>query len=640
MTSLADDIDWGRALLAGYLRPRARLAVSQWADAHRVLSEKASAEPGAWRTARTPYLREIMDALSSDSPAHRVCVMKSAQMGVTEAAVNWIGYVMDHVRTAKPLLVVVPTEKLLVRWRHQRLSPMIEAADCLRAKVDATRSRDGTNRIDLLDYPGGLLYLTTAGSASNLKSDSLCYVVCDEADEYDWDVGGRGDPLALIESRQSNFPRRKLLIFSTPTVKGSSRIEGEWERSDQRHYHIPCPHCGEHQPLVWEHLHWTPDLADVWYACAANGCVISERDKPIMLAAGRWVPTHPDRDIRGYHLSALYAPIGLGYSWTELARDWLAAQAQEIRVQAFVNERLGLPWEDRRTRVEGTDLAHRAEPYRLRELHPGGPLLVTAGIDTQDDRLVVQILGWGEQGRWWVLDYLTLNGSPSRPEVWVALTELLARPLTAVGGAPAPIEAACIDLGGHHAEEVKAYARSAAHRRLIPIIGSRYRLPTVLGAPKRVDYNHRGQTVRHGMKYFPVGTEVGKDKLFQDLRSDTELAPADRRGHFSAELTPEYYEGLVSEVWNPKRNRYEPRRGATRRNEPLDTWVYALAAAHHPELRLDRLRAQDWAARQSWLWPATGETPPDPPAEPVIAQPRPAPAGRARPAFVPRWKKW
>lgn len=604
------DHTWTTRLLAGLLRPRARLSVSQWADAHRVLSPKASSEPGHWRTARTPYLREIMDALSVDSPVERVIVMKSAQMGMTEAAVNWLGYIMDHVRTAKPAIVVVPTERLLVRWRHQRLSPMIDGAACLRAKIDVTKSREGTNRIDLLDYPGGLLYLTTAGSASNLKSDSLCYVICDEADEYDWDVGGRGDPLGLLESRQSNFPRRKLLIFSTPTVRGSSRIEGEWEQSDQRRYQVPCPHCGERQTLDWEHLAWNLEGDRVWYTCAVNGCVIEERDKPALLDAGDWVPAHPERRVRGYHISALYAPLGLGYSWAELARQWQRAADSDELKQQFTNERLGLAWTDQRTQVTESDLVHRAEPYPLRQVQPGVGLL-TAGVDTQDNRLVVQIIGWGEGKRWWVLDYVELFGDPARPEVWVALTDLLGRPLETTAGTLVPIEATCIDMQGHHTEAVKGFVRACRLPRVMAIAGSRYRLKQILGKPRKTDYTPSGKTLKYGMHYHEVGTELGKDFVYSSLRADTDQPPEDRLAHFSQDLPPEYFQGLLSEVWNPRKNRYEQKRGMTRRNEPIDCAVYAYAAAHHPEIRLDRLRPNDWERRVARWWPE-GQDPSDP----------------------------
>jgi phage terminase large subunit GpA-like protein len=607
-------MSWALTELAKRLKPRRRLSVSEWADGHRRLSPKSSSEPGVWRTSRVPYLREIMDALSLDSPGQRVVVKKSAQGGGTEVACNWIGYIMDHVHLAKPTLIVLPTEKLATRWVLQRLRPMVESTPPLRALIDVSKSRDGSNRLDAIDYPGGILYISNAGSASNLKSDSIAFVICDEVDEFDWSVDGRGDPMGMIESRQANFPRRKLLIVSTPTVKGSSRIDGEWDASDQRRYEVPCPHCGERQPLVWEHLCWSQDLTQVWYTCAVNGCVIEERDKHGMLAAGAWVAQR-ESAIRGYHWNALYNPIGLGYAWRELVAQWLRAQESEEMLQQFVNERLGLAWEDRRTATRADDLSQRVEPYRFGTL-PEGALLVTAGVDTQDDRLEVQVVAWGEGGAFWVVDYAILTGDPGRPDVWVALTDLLGRPLTSAAGVLASIEACAIDMGGHHTDTVKAYVRAAGSRRLLAVQGSAHRVNRVLSPPRATDFTSAGRTIRRGMRYHQVGTELAKDTLYRILRTDADHAPVDRLGHFSADLQPEYFEGLLAEVWNPRRNRYEKRRGI-RRNEPLDTWVYAYAAAHHPDraICLDRQTPRDWAHRRARLHPEVA--PEAPPSAPV-----------------------
>lgn len=629
-----------RQLLARLLKPRRRLAVSDWADAHRVLSPKSSSEAGPWRTHRTPYLREPMDALSESSSVERVVIQKSAQMGVTELAVNWLGYIMDHIRQSKPTLIVLPTDQLKIRWVHQRLRPMIESAAPLAEKIGIAKSRDGTHRLDMIDYPGGLLYLASAGSPSNLKSHSICYVICDEADEYDWDVGGRGDPLGLIESRQSNFPRRKLLIFSTPTVQGSSRIEGEFAASDQRHYHVPCPHCGELQPLRWEHMGWDRTGEHVWYTCALNGCMIHERDKPGMLIersdrhphGARWVPENPSAKTRGYHINALYAPIGLGYSWAQLVRQYLNAEDDERR-QHFQNERLGLPWQDQRTAVKADALIQRAEPYPLRSVAPEA-LLLTAGIDTQDDRLEAQLIGWGEHKRWWVIDYHIVYGSPAKPETWIALRDWLQRPLESSAGIPMRLAAAAIDMGGHHTDDVKRFVRESGNARVLAILGSRYRLDRELGRPRKVDMNLRGHTIKHGMQYYPVGVELCKDRLYSDLRTDLGVdVPSERLAHFPDALPPEYFDGLLSETWNAKKRRYEPKRGMTRRNEPLDTWCYAYAAAHHPLVRLDKMRPIDWRRLRERYLPeqpsaaprARGSSPTgaQTPVEPVSAPPKP-----------------
>ena len=637
MTALAhrSDTHWALAQLARLLKPRQRLTVSEWADLHRVLSPKASSEPGPWRTARVELLREIMDSLSLDAPCARVVAMKPGQAGVTECAVNWVGYIAEHVRIAKPMAIIVPGDKLRDDWVVQRLRPMFESTPALKALVDVSRSRDGSNRLDRIDYPGGILFIVSAGSGSNMESRPIAFVVADEIDRFGWDVDGRGDPLAMIATRQANFPRRKTLLISTPQVKGASRIEQEWEASDQRLRYVACPHCGEYQTLKWEHLQWTADTERVWYVCPLNGCMIEEREKPRLLARGEWRATFPDRTVRGFHWNALYSPIGLGYSWQELARQWLAAQDNEEALQVFYNERLGQPWEDQRTATRPDDLASRAEPYPLRSL-PVGALLLTAGVDTQDDRLEVQIIGWGADRSWWVVDYAVLPGNPNRPEVWVALTDLLQRPIETGTGALARVEATAIDMAGHNTEHVKPFVHDSRLPRCIAVQGSRHRLDRVLGPPRKIDFTRHGKTLKHGTRYHQVGTELAKDLLYRALRGDADQAPPDRRAHFSIDLPPEYYLGLLSEAWNPRKQRYEPRRGLTRRNEPLDTWVYALAAAYHPEIRLDKLRPSDWAARARRLHPEAPEprVVPDtqaPASEPTPTPPKTPPIKPARP---------
>lgn len=636
MIDLAHSRYWILGKLARAFRPRQRLSVSEWSDAHRMLSGKSSAESGAWRTSRTPYLREILDCLSDESPIQRVVVMKSAQIGLTEAGLNWIGYVMDHVRTSKPMLVVLPTLQLRVEWVRQRLDPMLEAVPALKRLVNVTRARDGANREDMKDYAGGVLMIATAGSASSLKSKPIRYVLGDEIDEFDWDVSGRGDPMGLIESRTANFPRRKLFLISTPTIKGASRVEAEYERSDRRRYQVPCPHCGEYQVLEWAHLQWTRDVGKVWYVCRHNGCVIDEHEKPGLLSAGRWVADHPGSPIRGYHLNALYSPVGLGYNWRELVYQWLHAQTDPLRLKQFLNERLGQTWEDLRSAIKPGSLQHRAEDYRLREI-PRGALILTAGVDTQDDRLAVQVVGWGANKRWWILDWIELPGDPAREEVWDALADRLNRPLQNAFGHAIYIKATAIDQGGHHTEDVKAFARSRKMRHLVvSVVGDNVKSHSILGPQRYVDFNWRGHYIKNGSVYHRVGTEKAKDRLYSTLKGDENQAPEERHAHFSIELPPEYYSGLLSEIWDPQRNRYRKKPG--RPNEPLDTWVYAYAAAHHPLIDLQRKRKIDWEAlaAQYEVPLADATATPEPSATTPPARTR-RPAQRERPIGSDDW---
>ena len=221
------------------LTPDPLLTVSEWADRYRVLSQRASSEPGRWRTERTPYLKEIMDCLSPSSPFQRVVFMKGAQVGATESGNCWIGYVIHQ--APGPMMAVAPTVELAKRNSKQRLDPLIEESEVLRERVKERRSRDSGNTVLSKEFPGGVLILTGANSAVGLRSMPARYLFLDEVDGYPGDVEGEGDPILLAERRSATFQRRKILLVSTPKTKGLSRIEREYGQSDQRRYFVPVP---------------------------------------------------------------------------------------------------------------------------------------------------------------------------------------------------------------------------------------------------------------------------------------------------------------------------------------------------------------------------------------------------------------
>lgn len=604
--------------------PRRPLTVSQWADAERILSGKQSPEPGRWRTARVPYLREPMDCLSARSPVREVALMFPIQSAKTELALNTVGYVMDH--APAPVMVALPGEVALNKWIAQKLGPLIEETPAVQRALTTTATRDGANRREFKDFAGGQLHLEHAGSPQRLKSTTVKVLIVDEVDEFAASLLGGDDPVALLEGRTSAFPAtHKRLYISTPQIQGVSRIEALWLGSDMRRYHVPCPHCGHRQALEWAGLHWSPDAGEAWYACRDCGAVIDEHYKPAMLAAGEWVPEHPERSSvrRGYHLNGLYYPLGLGPRWRDLARMWIAAQNDPAKLKTFINDRLAEPWEDPAMRaVKHNLIADRAEPLPLRPV-PGWVLAITAGIDTQDNRLAVQIVGWGRGLASWTIDYVELPGDPAEDAVWAALTDLLLRPIERADGGVMQVEAAAIDIGGHRTEAVKAYVRQRLVRRLIAIHGAVPNNAPVLGKAKLQDINWRGQYDKRGVHIYAVGTVAIKHLLYSRLSTDADKQPDARLVRFSNDLDAAYFGGLTAETYNPARNRFEKRRGAPR-NEPLDTWVYAYAATHHPELRLHRATRADWDARQARAAAgAPGARPPQPaPAAPPAERER------------------
>jgi phage terminase large subunit GpA-like protein len=639
-------------VLARALAPRKPLTVSQWADLHRRTSSKGSAIVGQWVTDRNPPLREPMDCMSARSPVKDLALMFPIQFGKTEVAINAVGYGIEH--DPGPMMVCLPGEVSMNKWIAQKLQPMLDETPVVRAVLTSTASRDGANRREFKDFAGGQLYLEHAGSPSRLKSASVRRLIVDEFDEVAANFPAGDDPGDMLDGRTSAFPGTyKRLYISSPQIKGISRIEAKWLKSDQRRFHVPCPHCGHEQPLEWGGLKWGPridgQVTGVYYTCRECGASIEEHHKPDMIRAGRWVAEAPGPRLRGYHINCLYYQIGLGPRWADLVEMWLDAQGDPAKLKTFVNDRLAEPWEDPAMRaIRHNAIAERAEPYKLRAA-PVGVLVVTVGVDTQDNRLAVQFVGWGPRPSgaglaFWVLDYVELPGDPADDAVWAALTDLLNQPLERADGARLRVEAMANDIGGHRTEAVKAYIRSNRVRRPMAIFGAVANNAPVLAKPKPADVTWRGVSDKRGVMTYQVGTVNAKHWLYGLLSTDAEKPAEERATHFSDELAAEYFAGLVSETYNPAKNRFDKKRGA--RNEPLDTWVYAFAAAHHPELRLHTKKRVDWeaiAARLSASAAAMrGDTarPVDADVKPTTEKPTPKPATPAVPAGRTGGRYW
>lgn len=575
--------------------PRKPLTVSEWADAHRILSSKASAMPGRWVTDRNPLLREPMDCMSARSPVQEVVCIFPIQSGKSELETNVIGYTMCE--NPGPIMVTLPGEVSQLKFINQKLNPLLDETPACAEALTSTASRNSSNTRGFKDFAGGQLYIEHAGSPTRLKSTSAKVVLADEFDSFASALGSGDDPDALLDGRSSAFPStRKRLSVGTPELTGTSRLEAKWDISDQRLYHVPCPHCGHMHPLTFAGFHWSLGVdgrvASAWCVCPDCGAVIEEHHKDDIKRRGQWVPIHQGRAIRGYRSNFLYYGFGLGPRWVEMAQAWVDAQGDHAKLKTFVNDRLAEAWEDPAMRaVKHNAIADRAEPYPLRTA-PHGVLAITAGVDTQDDRLEVQIVGWGVGMAYWVLDYVVLPGDPADDAVWTALTELLNKPIQHASGALMHIAGYAHDIGGHRGEYVKNYVRQRRVRRPMAVFGAVPNNAPVLSKGKLMDVTWRGQLDKRGVTVYQVGTVAAKHWLYGRLSTDAAKEQPDRLCHFSEELPREYFAGLVSETYNPAKNRFEKRRGA--RNEPLDTWVYAFAAAHHPEIRLHRATKSDW----------------------------------------------
>ena len=579
---------WRTALMEG-LRPEQPLTVSEWADKHRRLSSKASAEPGPWRTNRTPYLREPMDCLSSTSPVQRVVMMFAAQTGKTEAGANWLGYVIDH--APGPMLLVQPTVEMAKRLSKQRLESLITETPVLAEKIAPSRSRDSGNTMFAKDFPGGMMLLTGSNSATGLRSTPCRYIFCDEIDAFPSDVDGEGDPVSLAEKRATTFARRKILLTSTPTVKDFSRIEAEYERSDQRRFYVPCPCCSVMQWLKWPQLKWeNNEPATAAYECEVCHERFAEIHKPAMLRNGEWRATAPSNGkTAGFQLSGLYSPLGW-LSWADMVDDFLRAKTDAPMLKSFVNTRLAETWEeDFASKVSADGLLERCEHYEA-AMVPEGGLALTVGVDVQDNRLAISVWAWGREEEGWLLDHQEIYGDPSRQELWKQLDEVVLREWPhAVGPAMRP-DVVAIDSGGHFTAEVYQYARERARQGVVAIKGQSQRGKPPIGKGSKVDVNHQGRTLKRGAVVYLVGGDTVKTTLFGRLKHNEQGAGF---LHFHMGTTGEYFEQLTAEkqVLRYNRGGFPTREWVKKpsaRNEALDCLVYAYAAMNLMYQRFDR----------------------------------------------------
>ena len=584
------------------LVPDPLLSVSEWSDEHRILSSKASAEPGRWRTSRTPYLKEIMDCLSPTSPIERVVFQKGAQLGATEMGNNWIGYVIHH--APGPMMAVSPTVEMAKRNSRQRIDPLIEESPALLQLVAPARSRDSSNTILAKEFRGGVLVLTGANSAVGLRSMPVRYLFLDEVDGYPVDVEGEGDAIALAEARTRTFARRKIFIVSTPTIAGASSIEREYLRSDQRRYFMPCPHCRHRQWLRFEQLRWEKGKpATAAYFCENCREPIPERYKSEMLTQGEWVPTVPDYvgNTAGFHLSSLYSPIGWR-SWADIAAAWERAIDREsgssAAIKSFKNTELGETWVEEGESPDWQRLLERREDYRIGTI-PAGGLLLVAGIDVQKDRIETSIWAFGRGKESWLIEHRVLMGDTARDHVWNALTSMLRETWTHESGAQLPINRIAID-SGFATQETYAFVRKLYDPRVMAVKGVA-KGAALIGIPTAVDVSSGGKKLRRGIKVFSVVGGIAKLELYNHLRKTREISD-DGEVRFPSgyvhlpKVDGEYLQQLCAEQLVTRRNRHgfavREWQKMRERNEALDCYVYARAAAS--AAGLDRFEDRHW----------------------------------------------
>ena len=560
------------------LKPDPLMNISEWADKYRILSQKASAEPGKWRTSRTPYLKEIMDCLSPYSGIEKVVFMKGAQIGGTEVGNNFLGYIV-HLSPG-PVMLVMPTVDGAKRTSKTRIDPMFEAIPELKGVISDRRSKDASNTTLMKEFQGGVLVLTGANSAIGLRSMPVRYIFLDEIDAYKGDVEGEGDPVNLAIKRTSTFNRRKIFMVSTPTIQGVSRIEYEYEQSDQRHYMVPCPYCNKRQSLKWKQIHFeNDDPATATYICEHCGAIIEEHLKTWMLENGIWEKTNPKSIVAGFHLSSLYSPVGW-FSWADAVKQFLDAKNKDNLLKVWVNTVLGETWLEKGEAPEWQILFDKREDYQ-QEIVPSSGLFLTAGADVQKDRIECEVVAWGRNKESWSVGYFIINGDTAREEVWNELSEFSKRYFEHSSGVMLPISRFAID-SGFATQQVYNWVRKQPINFAMAIKGTDSGV-TPLGLPTRVDLNINGKRLRRGAKVWSVGTSILKSELYQFLRltqNEDESYPAGYC-HFP-KYDSEYFKQLTAEQLVTKMVRgYQKRewQKTRERNEALDCRVYARAAS-------------------------------------------------------------
>lgn len=576
-------------------KPPPKLTLSEWADNYAVLSAESAAEAGRWKT--LAYQKGIMDAFT-DPTIEMIVWMKSARVGATKIFNHLVGY---HVHQDPcPMMVVQPTVEDAEGYSKDEIAPMVRDTAVLKSLISDPKAKDGSNTILLKQFPGGTLQMVGANSARGFRRVSRRIVLFDEVDGYPASTP-EGDQIKLGIKRSEYYWNRKIGIASTPTTKEFSRVERWFNLSDQRRYFVPCPECRHMQYLRWQQMKWEPDQPETAaYECENCGVKIPHRQKRWMVDRGEWRPTAISKQpgLVGFHLWAGYS-YSPNATWEHLVREFLEVKSDPDQLRTFINTALGEPFEiDYSNKLSAEGLMARAEQYEPGHC-PEGVLLLTAGVDTQDDRLEVSVWGWGAGEEAWLVWHQALLGDPALPDVWIQLDHVLKSEWTAAKGPAMKIRQMAIDSGGHHSHSVYMYCRERAQHGVIATKGASQRDQPVINKGKPVDINWRGQVMKRGGMVYSVGTDSAKTTLYGRLRH---CEPGPGYLHFNAGADEEYFKQLTAEKQQAKSVRgfvvKDWVKPSGQRNEALDCLVYSYACLQLHLRRYDRKTVWEQLARE------------------------------------------
>lgn len=555
------------------------LQVQEWAEQYRILSSKGSAEPGRWRNERTPYLKEIMSCLSANSPEEYVVFVSGTQLGKTECILNWAGEVI-HLMPG-PMGIVQSTLGSGEIFSKQRLQPMIDCTPVLFDRVAKSREREAGNTTMMKEFPGGSVNIMTANSEDSLRSKPIRFLALDEVDMYP------GWTISKAIERTETFSNRKIFLCSSPKKLADSLIWAEYLMSDQREYHLPCPDCDHLQTIKWKNIKFQYSKksfklqGEVLLACENCGSLIPENKKLDMLQNGVWIPGNPEGKYPGFRLPQLYSVLGSS-KWRSAVNKHLKIKQKKKKGnptyiedrETWTNDVLAEPWEEAENPVTSWEtLFNRREDF-TEELLNEKIILLTAGIDIQDDRIEVQVLGFGQDYETFVVEYKTFHGTLSDLEIWSHLDEFLLKSYRHPAGQRMRIMSAAIDTGGHYPAKVYEFTKT----RYIPKV--RY----VFSTKGSSTYNQpivKAPSKQQGAYLFVVGTDTAKDHLNECLK--TEL-PGPGYVHFPLTMPESYFHQLCSErkvtEWFKGKRRAVWKNTSRARNEALDTFVYGICALY------------------------------------------------------------
>lgn len=606
-----------RKAFESYLPPE-DLTVSEWAEHYRILSSESSAEAGPWRNARTPYMVEPMDAITDPRVRH-ITVVASSQVGKSELELNAIGYIIDQ--DPGSILYIQPNLDDAKKFSRLRIAPMFRASPRLRRKVADVKSRDSGNTILQKSFPGGMLTIVGSQTPSALASTPARYVIGDERDRWALSAGSEGDPWKLAEARTTTYYNAKLIDVSTPTVKGSSPIAASFDDGTQERWCSQCPHCGNYHNIVFDNIKFEFDtttkgrskeytVTSVAWCCPSCGCLSPETE--MKKAPAKWIAENPEALSRGHRSFWLNAFVSPWMAWDKIVYEFLVARKDPAKLQVVFNTKLGELWEDRGDLASEDEMLARREDYGTRsdgsliEL-PDGVLVLTCGVDTQDDRLEYEVVGHGHYGENWGVKKGIIMGDPDDPETWLRLDDVIDHAYKFESGRALTISMTFVDSGGHKTQSVYRECRARLHKRVFAIKGVGGDGIPYTKPPSKVKIMVNGVAIGTTWLY-SLGVDAGKAAIMDSIKVQEKGAKychyptAESCGY---DLT--YFSGLLSEQLVMKSERGRTRWAWVKlpgheRNEALDCRNYALAAFRVLDPDLDaverRLKVQETQRRE------------------------------------------